>query len=112
VGSSVDLQLARVEWLAIVAIVAGSSGVVADSKQLNSQLSTLNSQMRCPVCQREFKAAQSAVVPFCSERCRTIDLGRWLDEGYSLPVVPDPEADELPEPDESTPDNGAPRDSA
>jgi len=23
--------------------------------------------------------------PFCSERCRLIDLGRWLDEGYSVP---------------------------
>jgi endogenous inhibitor of DNA gyrase (YacG/DUF329 family) len=23
--------------------------------------------------------------PFCSRRCRTIDLGRWLDEAYRLP---------------------------
>jgi endogenous inhibitor of DNA gyrase (YacG/DUF329 family) len=36
-------------------------------------------------------------MPFCSERCRLIDLGRWLGEGFSLPVVPDPEADEVPE---------------
>ena len=35
-------------------------------------------------------------MPFCSERCRTIDLGRWLGEVYSMPVVPDPEADEAP----------------
>jgi endogenous inhibitor of DNA gyrase (YacG/DUF329 family) len=25
-------------------------------------------------------------MPFCSDRCRQIDLGRWLDEGYSVPV--------------------------
>jgi endogenous inhibitor of DNA gyrase (YacG/DUF329 family) len=25
-------------------------------------------------------------MPFCSHRCRQIDLGRWLDEGYSVPV--------------------------
>jgi hypothetical protein len=24
--------------------------------------------------------------PFCSERCRTIDLGRWLGEGYRVPI--------------------------
>jgi endogenous inhibitor of DNA gyrase (YacG/DUF329 family) len=53
--------------------------------------------MRCPVCHREFDREKSTALPFCSERCRTIDLGRWLGESYSLPVVPDPEADELPD---------------
>jgi endogenous inhibitor of DNA gyrase (YacG/DUF329 family) len=53
--------------------------------------------LRCPTCEREFTAAESTALPFCSERCRLIDLGRWLDEGYFLPVVPDPEADESPE---------------
>lgn len=53
--------------------------------------------MRCPICQSEFKPEQSAAMPFCSERCRSIDLGRWLDEGYGLPAVPDPEADEVAE---------------
>jgi endogenous inhibitor of DNA gyrase (YacG/DUF329 family) len=53
--------------------------------------------LRCPTCEREFSPAESTALPFCSERCRLIDLGRWLDEGFSLPVVPDPEADEVPE---------------
>jgi hypothetical protein len=53
--------------------------------------------MRCPTCEKEFDPSQSSAKPFCSERCRTIDLGRWLDESYSLPVVP--EADERPEAD-------------
>ena len=52
--------------------------------------------MRCPVCKREFDPKTSQAMPFCSERCRTIDLGRWLGEVYSMPVVPDPEADEAP----------------
>ena len=26
-------------------------------------------------------------VPFCSDRCRRIDLGRWLDGKYSIPVT-------------------------
>jgi endogenous inhibitor of DNA gyrase (YacG/DUF329 family) len=25
--------------------------------------------------------------PFCSERCRMADLGRWLNEDYRIPVV-------------------------
>ena len=27
-------------------------------------------------------------MPFCSERCRLIDLGRWLDEGYGMAIEP------------------------
>ena len=53
--------------------------------------------MRCPTCETEFKPEASAAKPFCSSRCRTIDLGRWLDEAYVLPDVPDPEDDEMPE---------------
>ncbi len=55
--------------------------------------------MRCPTCRKEFDAEQSPAKPFCSERCRTIDLGRWLDESYGLPVIADPEADQRPEAD-------------
>jgi endogenous inhibitor of DNA gyrase (YacG/DUF329 family) len=42
--------------------------------------------IRCPICLRTFESDQSPALPFCSERCRKIDLGRWLDEGYSVPV--------------------------
>ena len=40
--------------------------------------------------------------PFCSERCRTIDLGAWATESYRIPV-PDTQADEVAdaEPDEN-----------
>ncbi|WP_151702997.1 MULTISPECIES: DNA gyrase inhibitor YacG [Nitrincola] len=27
--------------------------------------------------------------PFCSERCKLIDLGEWASEGYQIPVAPD-----------------------
>jgi endogenous inhibitor of DNA gyrase (YacG/DUF329 family) len=50
--------------------------------------------MRCPVCQREFEKESSTALPFCSERCRTIDLGRWLGEAYGLPGEPDPDEEE------------------
>ena len=45
----------------------------------------------CPTCRQKFDTDRSEALPFCSERCRMIDLGRWLSEEYSLPV--DPEAD-------------------
>jgi hypothetical protein len=40
----------------------------------------------CPVCQKQFEPAESPSLPFCSERCRLIDLGRWLNEGYGMPI--------------------------
>jgi len=59
-------------------------------------LNGLNS-MRCPTCKSDFDPATTTTLPFCSERCRTIDLGRWLGEEHSLPNFPDPEDDEKPE---------------
>ncbi len=44
------------------------------------------SRARCPVCSRRFDPAGSRHLPFCSERCQQIDLGRWLDERYSVPI--------------------------
>jgi endogenous inhibitor of DNA gyrase (YacG/DUF329 family) len=36
-------------------------------------------------------------MPFCCDRCRRIDLGRWLGEEYSLPVERQDEDQEYPE---------------
>lgn len=65
--------------------------------------------MRCPICRKEFDPTTSPSKPFCSARCRSIDLGRWLDEAYGLPHLPDPEADERPA-DDVTAANGEPHD--
>jgi len=42
----------------------------------------------CPICRKEV-ALDSTEVPFCSERCRTIDLGKWASGEYriSSPVL-------------------------
>ena len=42
--------------------------------------------IHCPTCQKRFDPALSKAMPFCCERCRQIDLGRWLDEKFSLPA--------------------------
>lgn len=39
-------------------------------------------------------------VPFCSQRCRQIDLARWLGERYGLPIYRDSEDDEEDSPPE------------
>ncbi|MGH7056055.1 MAG: DNA gyrase inhibitor YacG [Stellaceae bacterium] len=38
---------------------------------------------RCPVCR---KPADPRHRPFCSARCATIDLGRWLKGNYRIPT--------------------------
>jgi uncharacterized protein len=40
--------------------------------------------MRCPTCRKDVDPA-SKRRPFCSERCKLIDLGRWLDGAYVVP---------------------------
>jgi endogenous inhibitor of DNA gyrase (YacG/DUF329 family) len=42
--------------------------------------------VRCPICDGAMPANWSEYpdYPFCSKRCRTIDLGRWLGEGYRV----------------------------
>ena len=47
--------------------------------------------IRCPICEKQFDPATSPAMPFCCDRCRQIDLGRWLREVYSVPVERDPD---------------------
>lgn len=48
-----------------------------------------NAMLCCPTCRKEFQSDDGPSMPFCSERCRLIDLGRWLDERHTIPVEPD-----------------------
>ena len=43
--------------------------------------------MKCPICKKD---ATGDFLPFCSERCKLIDLGNWASEKYviSTPVQP------------------------
>ena len=43
----------------------------------------------CPTCQRMVEWTSAAKWrPFCSERCRLIDLGAWIDEKHAIPGEP------------------------
>jgi endogenous inhibitor of DNA gyrase (YacG/DUF329 family) len=41
--------------------------------------------VKCPTCQRQIDWSNSEFRPFCSERCRLIDLGAWLTEKHAIP---------------------------
>jgi endogenous inhibitor of DNA gyrase (YacG/DUF329 family) len=47
--------------------------------------------MNCPICKKEVKFGD-AEFPFCSERCRILDLGNWASDRYviSSPVELEP----------------------
>jgi len=42
-----------------------------------------NIKLRCPICKKATKTADPDF-PFCSERCRLIDLGRWASGAYVI----------------------------
>ena len=50
----------------------------------------------CVICKRPLGEHSETDPPFCSERCRMVDLSNWLDGDYAIPgapVDPNPETD-------------------
>jgi endogenous inhibitor of DNA gyrase (YacG/DUF329 family) len=41
--------------------------------------------VKCPRCGKEVEYSGSEFRPFCSERCKLLDFGAWVDEEYNLP---------------------------
>ena len=59
-------------------------------------------KVRCPVCDRLMQGASAAdwpQFPFCTDRCRLIDLGRWLGEAYG--VAPTAEGEDVTQPEDT-----------
>jgi endogenous inhibitor of DNA gyrase (YacG/DUF329 family) len=61
-------------------------------------------QPPCPICGRP---RLHRYRPFCSARCRDVDLGRWFGEVYTVPAV-EPGYDEDEAPDAPDRDDGRP----
>ena len=55
--------------------------------------------MKCPICKKVDVQPSDLEFPFCSERCRLIDLGNWASEKYviSSPASEPPESAESEE---------------
>ena len=61
---------------------------------------------RCPLCRKQLPKGPQPFRPFCSWRCKLLDLGRWLGGSYRLRggSGPEDELGEVPgEPEEETP---------
>jgi len=43
--------------------------------------------MKCPICKKEVVLGDPES-PFCSKRCRLIDLGNWASGKYAIPGSP------------------------
>jgi len=58
-------------------------------------------RVKCPTCGREIEWSDKAPFrPFCSERCRLIDLGAWISEQRAIPGDTTPPNPDSPPPDD------------
>jgi uncharacterized protein len=58
--------------------------------------------LKCPSCKKRVVTATDADFPFCSERCRLLDLGKWASGGY---VISSPVRDNEESVRDSSPDD-------
>ena len=74
-------------------------------------MSATNKVLRCPTC-RTLVTAEDEYFPFCSDRCRLIDLGKWASGAYriSSPIL-DPEVleglENMPRPQDDDDEHGS-----
>ena len=60
------------------------------SKKVAAAARTEPPMVACPTCQKQTQfTPENRWRPFCSERCKLIDLGEWASEGYQIPAEPD-----------------------
>ena len=60
-------------------------------------LNTMATTVNCPTCSKKVEWSEASPFrPFCSERCKQIDLGAWANEQYAIPGAPeiDPEEEQ------------------
>lgn len=41
-------------------------------------------EVSCPCCKQTFEYYSSKYRPFCTERCKMVDMGHWFDESYTI----------------------------
>ena len=69
----------------------GDLGVVLKSNSGNPNTHG-SRRMRCPICRKQLKVESGDPLhelpffPFCSKKCKMIDLGRWFNEEYRIAV--------------------------
>ena len=59
----------------------------------SGNITPLRKAVPCPMCK---KPSDRAAYPFCSQRCKDVDLNRWFNGHYTIPVVEsDPASDQI-----------------
>ena len=49
----------------------------------------MNKIVKCPTCKKQVEWTEASTFrPFCSDRCRLIDLGEWASEKHAIPEEP------------------------
>ncbi len=94
-NSVVECQLPKLD-------VAGSSPVTRSNLPSAANRSTAGrGRLICPNCGTKLERENAPYAPFCSRRCKLIDLGEWFDERYRIPGDPVPnDGESTPEDDE------------
>ncbi len=60
-------------------------------------------KVKCPRCGKEVLFKNNPFRPFCSERCKLIDLGRWVSGEYRIPTTSqDEQEDGSPDPEDNS----------
>ena len=65
---------------------------MTSKKNSTRKVKTLS--VKCPQCNDITRWKDNPSRPFCSERCRLIDLGAWAEERYSVPDSENPISEE------------------
>ena len=52
---------------------------------MREKMGRQNFKVKCANCEKPFMYYSSEFRPFCSERCKMIDLGHWMSESYTVP---------------------------
>jgi len=71
-----------------------------DRDQANPDQPRPHLEFACPTCKRRVRVRQEDTsrlprfFPFCSARCKWIDLGAWLDAEYRIPSQPEEESED------------------
>ena len=63
-----------------------------------------SARVKCPTCHRDLDWETAPFRPFCSDRCRLIDLGAWLSGQRAIP------GEGAPPPEKSVTEDGPPND--
>lgn len=71
-------------------IDSGRVNASSDSTPAPAELQAKAVIINCPYCRKKFDRASTKSMPFCSPRCKQIDLGLWLNEVHGMPYEIDP----------------------